>query len=200
MIMRKPVHVLLLSDGSISIPLERRSYWREDPHLTELTRSLYWERIGQPFLGQVYYNPRYGSHTGGSALPGVPPEESVILVNPRYVDVSPHPQETLRDLLLHELAHYHLYTLGLIPHSHRHPLFRALMAEWGFSRYSDGQIMATLAPPPRYRYRCPNGHEVLRRRPYRTPHSCGQCTRRYNPAFPLRLVADPEGPPASPRR
>lgn len=177
----------------------RQPFWREDPELTELTRCLYRERIGLTFLGQVYYNPRYGARTGGSAHPGSAPDRGVILVNPRYVAASPDPQDTLRDVLLHELAHYHLYSLGLIPHSHRHPLFRALMAEWGFSRYSDGKVLATLASAPRYRYRCPNGHEVVRQRPFRKPHSCGICSHSYNPAFPLRQVTGPGGPPASPR-
>lgn len=169
----------------------RGKYWVEDPRLTELTRTLYRERSGSPFLGQVYYNPRFGARTGGRAHPGRRPdrlEEAVILVNPRYVAASPDPNRTLQDLLLHELAHYHLYALGIVAHDHRHPLFLALMAEWGFSRYSDGEVLQTLKSPPRYLYRCPSGHEYPRQRPFRNRVSCGVCARGFNPAFLLRQV------------
>ncbi len=158
--------------------------WQPDSRLEDEARRLYGEMTGLTLEAQLFASTRMAGRTAGLFRPGAPP---CIALSRRYL-ASCSAQER-RDLLLHELAHYHLWRLGLRRAGHGPP-FRALMRQWGFSRYPNADIMQALRRPDtsvRLLFVCPVGHEHwLRRRPKSQEISCGICSRRFDRSYLLR--------------
>jgi predicted SprT family Zn-dependent metalloprotease len=160
-----------------------RGWLRDDALRAELA-ALYAARTGQRLEAEAWLSPRMAGRTAGVFQPGPPPR---IALSQAYLSrCSPLERE---DLMLHELAHYHLWRLGLPRAGHGAP-FRALMRAWQFSRYPSAEILRGLRPKdssPRLLYVCPAGHEHwLRRPPKAREVSCGRCCRTFDRRFLLR--------------
>ena len=159
--------------------------WQEAPAaLQEELAQLYAAMTGQVLGAEVWLSPRMAGRTAGAFHPGPPPR--VALSRAYLARCS---SQERRDLMLHELAHYHLWRLGLRRAGHGAE-FRALMRRWGFGRYPNADILRGLRRPDASQgllYVCPAGHEHwLRRRPKSRELSCGICSRRFDRRYLLR--------------
>ena len=158
--------------------------WQPDGQLQDEAASLYAAMTGLLLSAQLYISHRMAGRTAGLFHPGPPPR---IALSQRYLESCS--LEERRDLLLHELAHYHLWRLGLRREGHG-PRFHAIMRQWGFSRYPNVDIMRELRGPDtsaRLLFVCPSGHEHwLRRRPKSEDISCGICSRHFDRRYLLR--------------
>lgn len=158
--------------------------WREDDRLQQELAALYLAVAGAPLAARACLSSRMGARTAGAFHPGPPAR---IALSARYLQLC-SPLER-RDLMLHELAHYHLWRQGLARSGHG-PAFHELMRVWGFSRYPSAEVLGRLRPPdtrPLLLFVCPAGHEHwLRRPPGRRLLSCGVCSRRFDRRHLLR--------------
>ncbi len=158
--------------------------WRHDPGLETDAAELYRATTGQTLDAEVWLSPRMAGHTAGVFQGGPPPR---IALSQAYLERCT--LEERRDLMLHELAHYHLWRLGRRRAGHGAE-FRTLMRTWRFSRYPNAEILQNLRRPdtvPRILYVCPAGHEHwLRPRSNGREISCGLCSRRFDRRHLLR--------------
>ncbi len=158
--------------------------WLRDFTLQAELAALYAARTSYEFQAEAWLSPRMAGRTAGVFQPGPPPR--IGLSQAYLARCSPSERH---DLMLHELAHYHLWRLGHRRAGHG-PQFRALMRAWQFSRYPNAEILRGLCPrdaAPRLLYVCPVGHEHwLRRAPRAREVSCGLCSRTFDRRFLLR--------------
>jgi predicted SprT family Zn-dependent metalloprotease len=158
--------------------------WRRDAMLQQEAADLYRARTGQALDAELCLSPRMAGRTAGVFRPGTPPR---IALSRAYLELCD--AAARRELILHELAHYHLWRQGLRRGGHGQP-FRALMRAWGFGRYPDQDVLHRLRPVdlgPHLLYVCPNGHQHWLRRPPRSREvSCGLCSRRFDRRYLLR--------------
>jgi predicted SprT family Zn-dependent metalloprotease len=165
------------------------------PDLTDELRALYRRLTGAECLADVYLSPRMGTRTAGQYRST--PNGHQIVLSRRYLRLASRQQA--EDLMLHELAHYHLAVTGH-PYAGHGALFRALMRAWSFPRFPDREILRTIAgqtPRVRHLYLCPAGHEHwLSRHPRRRAVSCALCSPRYDRRYRLRYsgVSERRGP------
>ncbi len=158
--------------------------WRRDPDLQRELGDLYFARTGERLDAECWLSPRMAARTAGVFQPGEPAR---IALSQAYLALC-SVRERL-DLMLHELAHYHLWRHGQRRAGHG-PAFAALMRAWGFVRYPNAEILRQLRradTAPRLLYVCPAGHEHWLRRPPRSRDiSCGLCSRRFDRRHLLR--------------
>ncbi len=158
--------------------------WRRDQVLQRELADLYAARTGERLDAEGWLSPRMAARTAGVFQPGTPPR---IALSQAYLALC-SPRER-QDLMLHELAHFHLWRSGLRRAGHGPP-FAALMRQWGFARYPNAELLRRLRPAdtaPRLLYVCPAGHEHwLRRPPKSRDISCGLCSRRFDRRYLLR--------------
>lgn len=167
--------------------------------LRRLAGALYEDLASRPLRGvDVIWNPRLRTTAGRFVYPRGRGGGARIELNPRYVAAGG--RAALLDVLKHELAHYHLWSLGR-PSGHTAE-FYVLARAWGFPRHARRDLL----PPPsaRWQYVCPScGRAFRRARRIPRPASCGACSRSYDPRFRLieqRLNGRPDASPAQPKR
>lgn len=154
-----------------------------DAELLRLVQEMSLNRFGLPYRGEVRLNGRF-TRLGGRCT--VRKGMACIEISRRHLEL--HGEPFLRETVLHELCHYHLFARG-VRHNHRTPEFRDLLAKVGASMHC-----APLDTPPRryerkYAYHCPTCGRIFRRvKPLAKPSSCGHCDRRFNPKHSLRPV------------
>lgn len=90
--------------------------------------------------------------------------------------------DDIHQVLLHEVAHA---IAG--PDAGHGPRWRKVAADLGYEggRTHDGPTPTELAP---WVGTCPNGHTTYRYRKPTRPSSCGQCSRRFDPALRIQWV------------
>lgn len=167
--------------------------------LRQLAGALYEALAGCPLRGvDVVWNPRLRTTAGRFVYPRGTSGAPRIEINPRYAAAGG--RAALLDVLKHELAHYHLWSLGR-PSGHT-PEFYALARAWGFARHARRDLLPP--SPPRWQYVCPAcGRAFRRARRIPRPASCGACSPSYDPRFRLieqRLHGRPDASPAHLKR
>lgn len=96
--------------------------------LQQLTEQWSKEYFGREFTHKVFFNKRLKTTGGRYHL-----SDHHININPlMYTEFDLH---NLRQVVLHELCHYHLHLLGMDYH-HRSREFKALLTQVGGSRYA----------------------------------------------------------------
>ena len=90
-------------------------------------------------------------------------------------------EEEVRDTILHEIAH------GLTPGHHHDYVWQAKAKEIGadgkrcYSEETKPEMALAHKEISKYKAVCKNGHEHYKNKMSRRNHSCGQCSRTFNP-------------------
>ena len=128
------------------------------------------ESFGRPFLHQAVFNRRLKT-TGGRYHLG----DHHIDINPLMLEE--YDLATLKQVVLHELCHYHLHLTGR-GFGHRDRDFKALLMQVGGSRYAPPTSKARRSGGVvvRYRYRC-TGCGLIIGRNRRFNLACFVCRR-----------------------
>lgn len=99
-----------------------------DEQLENLTKQWSQKYFHQPFMHQVYFNARLQTTGGRYHL-----KDHHIDINPKMID--DFDLDNLRQVVLHELCHYHLHLSGHDYH-HRSREFKVLLWQVGGARYA----------------------------------------------------------------
>lgn len=141
--------------------------------LQELTQEWSLKYFQRPFQHQIFFNPRLRTTGGRYHL-----EDHHIDINPlMYTEFG---RENLRQVVLHELCHYHLHLTGHDYH-HRSTDFRHLLAAVGGSRYAPVTSKVRQRNHHLYYYQCRGcGIKISRRRRFNTTrYVCRRCGHRF---------------------
>ena len=90
-------------------------------------------------------------------------------------------EEEVRDTILHEIAH------GLTPGHHHDYVWQAKAKEIGadgkrcYSEETKPEMALAHKEISKYKAVCKNGHEHYKNKMSRKSHSCGKCSRTFNP-------------------
>jgi SprT-like protein len=151
-----------------------------DQELCRRVEELSLKHFDQPFRGVAKFNSRF-TRLGGRCT--VRRGAACIEVSLRHFER--HGESFLRETILHELCHYHLFVKG-IKHDHRSRAFRELLARVGASLHCAPLDQAPRQYRRKYAYRCPSCGRVFRRvKPLAKPSSCGHFDRSFNPRHKL---------------
>lgn len=124
-----------------------------DEQLQNLTNEWSEKYFHRSFMHQVYFNVRLQTTGGRYHL-----QDHHIDINPKMIDN--FDLNNLRQVVLHELCHYHLHLNGQDYH-HRSPEFKILLQQVGGARY---------APP------ITNGMSTIKNK--KIVYQCTQCRTR----------------------
>lgn len=133
--------------------------------LTSYVCQVSQEDFGKPFVHQAYWNTRLRS-TGGRFFP----KDGHLDFNPKHLEV--YGLAVFRQIVRHELCHYHLYFEGR-GYRHGDTAFKALLKQVGGIRYAPA-LPTTMSG---YQYVCQTCGQVYRRqrRVNLAKYRCGKC-------------------------
>ena len=137
--------------------------------LQKMVEELSLTYFHKPFMHTAVFNSRLRSTGGRYHL-----ADHHLDINPKMVACG---EETLKGIILHELCHYHLH-LNHLPHQHRDPAFKKLLAQVGGLRYAPTLAEnENRAPRKKLTYECCMCHQLyLRQKKINTrKYVCGKC-------------------------
>lgn len=136
--------------------------------LQKLTMQWSLELFNRPFVHKIVFNRRLKTTGGRYHL-----SDHHIDINPLMIEQ--FDEHTLKDVVLHELCHYHLHLTGCDYH-HRSQDFKKLLVQVGGSRYAP----LTTARQHVVQYQCQSCHTIIiRHRRFNTRrYVCGRCGGR----------------------
>ncbi|WP_137597891.1 SprT family protein [Paucilactobacillus kaifaensis] len=138
--------------------------------LQNLTKQWSEEYFHQPFKHETYFNARLKTTGGRYHL-----KDHHIDINPKMID--DFDLKNLRQVVLHELCHYHLHLSGQDYH-HRSREFKVLLQQVGGARYAP-LVPNSLAPRQNKKivYQCTNCYSrIIRKRHFNTTRFvCARC-------------------------
>lgn len=144
----------------------------DNEQLNQLVKEISIEYFSKSFLHVAYFNNRLRT-TGGRYLL----KSHDIEINPKYL----HEQgeESVKEIIKHELCHYHLHIEGK-GYKHRDHDFRKLLKEVGAPRFCTPLNEKAKKEVIKHNYRCKNcGQEYKRKRRVNTvKYVCGSCKGR----------------------
>ena len=145
----------------------------DDPELQKLTETLSLKYFHQPFRHRAVFNRRLKTTGGRYHL-----DDHHIDINPLMLEE--FDEETLKQVILHELCHYHLHLAGR-GYQHRNRDFQELLRAVGGSRYAPVTSKARRQKRPRYLYQCQGCGALLPRvrRFNIMRYHCAQCGGRF---------------------
>lgn len=145
----------------------------DNQELQSLTEQWSLEYFRRPFLHRIVFNNRLKTTGGRYHL-----TDHQIDINPlMYTEFD---QENLKQVVLHELCHYHLHLTGRDYH-HRSRAFRELLVAVGGPRYAPVTSKARSRRQARWLYQCQGcGALVARQRRFNTARNvCRRCGGRF---------------------
>ncbi|MDD1381002.1 SprT family protein [Limosilactobacillus reuteri] len=141
--------------------------------LQQLTEQWSKEYFGREFTHKVFFNKRLKTTGGRYHL-----SDHHIDINPlMYTEFDLH---NLRQVVLHELCHYHLHLLGMDYH-HRSREFKTLLAQVGGSRYAPPTSKRKINSKKKWYYICAGcSVEFARQRRFNTQrYICRRCGHKF---------------------
>lgn len=133
--------------------------------LTDYVKQVSLEDFGWEFQHQAYFNKRLRT-TGGRFFPS----DGHLDFNPKHLEV--YGESLFRQIVRHELCHYHLYFQGK-GYRHQDPDFKALLAKVNGCRFAPRLQEFSHT----YQYQCQTCYQVYarRRRINLKKYVCGKC-------------------------
>lgn len=141
--------------------------------LQKLTEQWSQKYFGRPFTHRIVFNKRLKTTGGRYHL-----RDHHIDINPLMY--SEFDLVNLRQVVLHELCHYHLHLLGMDYH-HRSRAFKRLLAQVGGSRYAPPTSKRQKKQGAKWIYQCTGcGVEIARQRRFNTRrYVCRRCGHHF---------------------
>lgn len=156
----------------------------ENRELQVLTEKWSMESFHRPFEHQVFFNKRLQTTGGRYHL-----NDHHIDVNPKMLDE--FDVQNLKEVVLHELCHYHLHLMGR-DYQHKSPEFKQLLAQVGGKRYAPPVASVIEKRRKLVFYRCQHcGSIISRKRHFNTTrYVCARCRGKFSEISATEALKD----------